>query len=203
MFNVTISSGWGSTETTGITVSKMPHLEYRPDSIGQPCPYYEAKVVSEQGEEVPPMKSAKCSLRGPAVCREYFKNPLETAAHMKDGWMHTGDLVRKDEDGFYFFVTRKSRMIKVAGLRVYPAEIEELLASHPDVLEAAVVKMPDDALGEVPKAVVVLKPETKVAAQELRLFCSEQVAKYKIPAVVDIVEALPKNPGGKILYKML
>jgi long-chain acyl-CoA synthetase len=202
-FNIPITSGWGSTETTGIALSMSTYFDYRTDSIGKPCPYYEVKIVDEAGIEVRANEIGEMLIKGHAVCSEYFHNPEETAKHMRNGWLHTDDLVKKDKDGYFYFVSRKSRMIKAAGLRVYPEEIENVLMTHPNVVEVAVVKIPDSALGDAPKAIVVLKNNAVIKPEDLRKYCAERMAKYKVPVVIEAVARLPRSPSGKILYHKL
>jgi long-chain acyl-CoA synthetase len=202
-FNVAIAPVWGSTETTGIAIATSGHDEYQPGSIGKPCPYYEVKIVDENGNELPSNEIGEMILRGPAVCSGYFENPEETEQHMKNGWLFTKDLVRKDSQGYYYFVSRKSGMMKVAGLRVFPAEIEDVLRTHPEIAEAAVVKVRDRLLGEAPKAVIVLKNGRNLDEKEIRKYCGMRLESYKVPAAIEFRSELPKTPSGKILYRDL
>jgi long-chain acyl-CoA synthetase len=202
-FNIPIIPVWGSTEATGIALAMPVKGECRSGSMGKPCPYYEVKIVDEDGTELDRDEVGEMAVKGPAVCSKYFDNPEETEKHIRDGWLYTGDLVKKDNEGYFYFIGRKSGMIKVAGLRVYPAEIEEVLITHPEVKEAAVVKLQDSVLGEVPKAVVVLKSNSAVNQEELRKYCARRIAKYKVPATIEFVKELPKTPSGKIQYQKL
>lgn len=202
-FNISIIPVWGSTETSGIALAIPIHGDYPPGSIGKPCPYYEVKIIGETGEELNIDEIGEMFIKGPAVCSGYFGNPEETQKTMRDGWLLTDDLVKKDSEGYFYFISRKSRMIKVAGLRVYPSEIEEVLIAHPDVAEAAVAKIQDKVLGEVPKAVVVLKEGAEINQEDLRRYCSKRMAKYKVPAIIEFVKGLPKTVSGKILYQKL
>ena len=201
-FNITITTAWGSTETKGIALAN-PVSKTKPDSMGKPCPYYEIKVVDEMGQEVGIEEIGEMIIRGPANITGYFDNEQESKNLIKDGWLYTGDMVKKDSQGYFYFVARKNRMIKVAGWKVYPNEIEEALASHPDVAESAVTKTDDQTLGEVPRAVVVLKSGAVVTPSDLRRHCAKTLAKYKVPTVIDFVSELPKAPSGKILYQKL
>ena len=130
--------------------------------------------------------------------------PEETAAAFTgDGWFHTEDLAYEDEDGYMFMVGRKKEMIICGGYNIYPREIEELLYTHPAILEAAVVGISDETRGEIPKAFVVLKPNQQVAADEIVSFCKERIAAYKVPRVVEFMSDLPKSATGKILKQRL
>lgn len=194
---------WGSTETTGVAIAISNYEEYRSGSMGKPCPNYEIKIIDEDGNELPPYEIGEMIIRGPGVCKGYFNQPDETQRCMKDGWYYTGDMVWKDSDGYFYFAARKSGMLKVAGLKVSPTEIEDVLMTHPKVSETAVVKANNHTHGEVPKAYIVLKEGTQASAAEIRKYCEERLAKYKIPRIIEFRTKLPKTPGGKILYREL
>ena len=133
----------------------------------------------------------------------YWNRPDETAIALRDGWLYTGDVSRMDEDGYFYIVQRKKDMIIVSGFNVYPNEIEDVLFTHPAVLEAVVIGVPDQYRGEAVKAFIVLKPETTATVAELMEFCKTNLAKYKIPSVIEIVPSLPKSAVGKILRREL
>ena len=141
-------------------------------------------------------------VRGPNVMKGYYKMPEETASALRDGWLYTGDLARVDEEGYFFIVDRKKDMIIVGGYNVYPREVEEVLFAHPGILEAAVVGLPDPNFGEEVNAYVVLK-DPSVSVEDLRAYCSEHLAKYKVPRNFEVLEDLPKNTTGKILRRSL
>jgi long-chain acyl-CoA synthetase len=202
-FNAPIVPVWGSTETTGVALANSPDGEYRAGSVGQPCPRYEARIIDETGKDSDPGEVGELLLRGPAVCQGYYGNTEETAGHMKDGWFHTGDLARRDADNYFYFAGRKSRMMKVAGLKVFPTEIEDVLNSCPGIVEAAVVRTEDSSRGEAPKAVVVLEKGTDLKDMDIRAYCEQKLSKYKIPRVIQFVDQLPKSVGGKVLYREL
>jgi long-chain acyl-CoA synthetase len=202
-FNVSIIPVWGSTETSGIALATPADTGYHPGSMGKPCPYYEIKIIDEAGKELQTGEIGEMVIKGPAVCSGYFENPNETEQHMKDGWLYTDDLVKKDDEGYFYFASRKSGMIKVAGLRVFPTEIEDVLRSHPKIAEAAVVKIRDQLLGETPKAVIVLKEGQSLTKEDIRKFCGKRMEKYKVPNTIEFLPALPKTPSGKILYREL
>lgn len=200
-FGVSILPVWGSTETTGIALATPAEGPFKEGSMGRPCPGYQVKVVDETGVEVPPGRAGEMVIRGPAVCSHYFENPDETARCIRDGWFHTGDLVSRDEEGFYFFVERKARMMKVAGLKVSPLEIEEVLRSHEGIAEVVVVKVEDPLHGELPKAVIVPREGMELDAGEIRRFCEKRLSRNKVPRVIEFRSHLPKTPGGKILWR--
>jgi long-chain acyl-CoA synthetase len=179
-------------------------------SIGLPLPDVEVRVVdAEEGErELPLGEVGEMILRAPQHMAEYWKNPEETAATLRTHgpggpWVHTGDLVYMDEEGYIFIVDRKKDMLKTSGFQVWPREIEEVLAGHPAVLEASVAGIQDALKGEVPKAWVVLKAGHSATENELRAYCRERLAPYKVPAVVEFRQDLPKTMVGKVLRRVL
>jgi long-chain acyl-CoA synthetase len=167
--------------------------------VGPPIPQVELRIVDDQGNTLPPGAVGEIVARGPNVMRGYLNRPAETAAVLRDGWYHTGDLGRVDEDGYYYIVDRKTDLILVGGLNVYPREVELVLTGHPAVAEAAVVGVPDPIRGEAPKAFVILRNGERVTPQELLQWCRQRLANYKIPRSVAVVEDLPRTVTGKIL----
>ena len=159
--------------------------------------------INEEGKEVERGETGEMTVRGGGVCASYYRNPEETAAHMRDGWMHVGDMFRRDADGYLYFAGRKTGMIKVAGLKVYPSEIEDALYAHPGIREAAVVRCADRTHGEVPRAVVALKEAASLDENDVRKHCEKMLARHKVPRVIEIVQELPKTPGGKVSYRQL
>lgn len=202
-FNIRIIPVWGSTETTGIALANSVTGACRPSSMGKPSFSYQVKVLGESGEELPPDVIGVMVVKGPGVCSGYFNNPEETGIYVKDGWFLTGDIVWMDSEGYFYFVGRQTWMMKVAGLKVFPSEIEAVLIKHPKIEEVAVVKVQDSTHGEVPKAVIVLKEGVEMSKDEIRKYCEETLSRYKIPRVVEFRQELPKTPGGKILYREL
>lgn len=200
-FPVPVVPVWGSTETTGIAIANYAGEEMKPGSVGRVMPYYQARLLNEDGEEADDGEIGQLTLAGPGVCGGYFRNDEETAKHMKDGWVHTGDLMKRDTDGHHFFINRESRMIKVAGTRVYPSQVERVIELHKDVLEVAVVRARDKSRGEVPRAVIVLKDGIDGDKASIRRHCEKMLSRQKVPRIIDFVEELPKSPSGKILYK--
>jgi len=202
-FKIPIVPVWGSTETTGIALAAPVQGEHKPGSMGKPCPYFEVRIVDENGEELAPNEVGEMVIKGPAVCSGYFGNPEETKKYMKGGWFFTGDFVKKDSEGYFYFAGRKTGMMKVAGLKVFPTEIEDVLSAHPQINEVAVVKVRDHSHGEIPKAVIVLKDGVKISKVDIRKYCEKRISKYKVPRVIEFLSELPKTPGGKILYRKL
>jgi long-chain acyl-CoA synthetase len=194
---------WGSTETTGIAIANRPGHPYKPGSAGTPCPYYDITLIDSHGGDVVPGHVGEMVVSGPGVCARYFRNPVETGKHMKNGSTHTGDLFIRDANNHYSFVGRLSRMIKAAGLRIYPDEVQAVLNTHPEIAEAAVVRGKHPSRGEVPKAVIVMNAGAPPDAEAIRHFCEERMARYKVPRLYEFVDQLPKTDSGKILYSKL
>jgi acyl-CoA synthetase (AMP-forming)/AMP-acid ligase II len=199
-----IRQGYGMTEASPGT-----HQVYDdefgvipPGCVGRLSPNTEARLVKPgTDEDVEPGATGELLIRGPQVMLGYLNNPEATAETITDGWLHTGDLVRVDSDGVFWIVDRLKELIKYKGYQVAPAELESVLLTHPDVLDAAVVGVPHAEGGEAPKAFVVT--EKPVSAEELMAFVAEQVAPYKKVRSVEFVEQIPKSPTGKILRRLL
>jgi len=179
-------------------------------SIGVPLPDVEVRIVdSDDPERIMGVDEVgEMLLRAPQHMVEYWNNPAETAetlrTHGPGGpWVRTGDLARMDADGFIFIVDRKKDMLKTSGFQVWPREIEEVLATHPAVMEAGVAGVPDQAKGEVAHAWVVLKAGSSATAEELRMYCREHLAPYKVPARIEFRSELPKTMVGKVLRRAL
>jgi long-chain acyl-CoA synthetase len=174
-------------------------------SIGVPIPGTDVRIVDiETGEkEMPFGEPGELIVKGPQVMQGYWKMPEETAKTLRDGWLHTGDIARMDEQGYLYIVDRKKDVINASGFKVYPREVEEVLYQHPDVVEAVAVGVPDEYRGETVKAFVSLRPGEEVSEQELIAFCKERMAAYKYPRFVELVDELPKTVTGKILRREL
>jgi fatty-acyl-CoA synthase len=197
---VVFKQGYGLTEV-GVNCFAMTVEESvaKPGSIGKLLMFTEARLVGEDGAEVPVGEVGELLLKGPHVCKGYWKNPDATAAALDaDGWFHTGDLARRDADGFHYIAGRKKDMIISGGVNVYPAEIEGELLLHPEVRDAAVVGVPHPTWGEVGIAFVVADGEPP-SPDELTAFLGEKLAKYKIPREFVFVDALPRTPYGKVV----
>jgi acyl-CoA synthetase (AMP-forming)/AMP-acid ligase II len=202
-----IIQGYGLTETSPVTNADFMEPERaRPGSVGPAMPDTEEKVVDlETGtKEVAPGEVGELLVRGPQVMKGYFNNPQATAETItEDGWLHTGDIVRMDPDGYVWILDRKKELIKYKGFQVPPAELEGLLLEHPAVADAAVIGKADVEAGEVPKAFVVRKRGASVSADDLMAFVAGKVASFKQVRDVEFVDAIPKNPSGKILRRVL
>jgi fatty-acyl-CoA synthase len=197
--------GYGLTEV-GPNNFYLPESEIKrkPSSVGFPVIHCDMKIVNENNKQVSDGEVGELLLRGPHIFSGYWDEPDETSKTIEsDGWVHTGDLVMRDDEGFYFIVGRKKDMFISGGENVYPTEIEELLYKHPAVLEAAVKGVPDDFWGEVGKAFVTPKPGLSVTGEELKAFLLDKLAKYKIPKYYEICDSLPKSAAGKILKRKL
>ena len=201
-FDCIVLEGYGLSETSPVASFNHPDRERKPGSIGTPIRGVEMRVVDAAGAEVPQGEVGEIAIRGHNIMKGYLNKPDATAeAISADGWFRTGDIGRVDADGYYYIVDRKKDLIIRGGYNIYPREIEEVLYEHPEVAEAAVVGMPHPELGEEVGAAVALKPGATVTPDELRSYVKSQVAAYKYPRRVWIVDALPKGPTGKILKK--
>lgn len=195
------SNGYGMTETTALAIGNGgPDYRARPDSIGLPAAVVDVRVVDPMGEELAAGEVGELCVRGPNVIMGYWNKPEATAETFVNGWLHTGDLARIDEDGFVYIVDRAKDMVIRGGENVYCAEVEAALFEHPAVDDAAVIGVPHDELGEEVGAVLRLKPGTSATADDVRAFLAERIAKFKIPVHYWFRDTeLPRNPGGKIL----
>ena len=197
--------GYGLTETSPVTHINPPAGSPKIASIGLPIPDTEARIVDlETGtREMPVGEVGEITIRGPQVMKGYWNKPEETALVLRDGWLHTGDIAKKDADGYFYIVDRKKDMIIAGGYNIYPREIEEVLFECPKVQEAAVIGIPDSYRGETVKAFVVLKRGVTATAEEIIAFCRERIAAYKAPREVVFRESLPKSGVGKYLRREL
>jgi long-chain acyl-CoA synthetase len=201
-FACQVLEGYGLSETSPVASFNRLDRGRKPGSIGTPVTGVEMRVVDDAGQSVGTGEVGEIAIRGHNVMKGYWRKPDETAAVLgADGWFRTGDLGTVDEDGYFFIVDRKKDLVIRGGFNIYPREIEEVLYEHPAVAEAAVVGIPHPELGEEVAAVIALKPGTAATEDELRAFVKRQVAPYKYPRVVRIVDALPKGPTGKILKR--
>ncbi len=196
----TIFEGYGLSEASPVTHNNPPNRQSKPGSIGVPLPNTEARVVdTESGEtEVPPGEVGELVVRGPQVMSGYLDNPAETSQMLRDGWLYTGDLATMDQDGFFTIVDRKKDMIISGGLNVYPAEVEAVLQSHPDVQECAVVGLPDTIYGEKVTAFVVPVKDKHIDPLEIQKHCASTLAGYKVPKTIEVRDELPRTFLGKL-----
>jgi fatty-acyl-CoA synthase len=202
---VVFKQGFGMTEFGPGIFSMGPEFaESKAGSIGQPNYFVDARVVDDHNRPLPAGQVGELVLKGPSMCSGYFQNPAASREAVDaDGWFHTGDLARCDEDGFYTIVDRKKDMFISGGENVYPVEIEKALYEHPAVAQCAVVGLPDERWGEVGAAVVVLRPGQAAGEAELLDHCRARLARYKVPRRVVFRPALPISAAGKILKREL
>jgi long-chain acyl-CoA synthetase len=199
-FDCKVLEGYGLSETSPVASFNHPDRDRKPGSIGTPIQGVEMRVVDDDGDEVAQGGVGEIAIRGHNVMKGYWNRPDATAGVLDgDGWFRTGDMATVDDDGYFFIVDRKKDMIIRGGYNVYPREIEEVLYEHPAVSEAAVVGVPDEAMGEEVGAAVVLKADA--GADDIRAFVKDRVAAYKYPRVIWFLEELPKGPTGKILKR--
>lgn len=203
--NVFITEAWGMTESTSLGVVNPILGKKKPGSIGLPAPDNDIRIVDlvDGKTEVPRGRPGEMLLKGPSVMKEYWNNPQETAEQLVDGWLHTGDIVVQDEDGFLFIVDRKKDMIIAGGFNIYPREIDEILFQHPKIKEAVTVGIPDPYRGETVKAFIVPREGQTLTAEEIIAFCKEKMAPYKVPKEIEFRAALPQSAVGKVLRKVL
>jgi len=200
----TVAQGYGMTETSPVTHSIAPG-EYRPGSVGTLVAGTEARLVDpETGQDAAPSERGEIWVRGPQIMKGYLNNPEATAHTIDaDGWLHTGDVGVIDADGHTFIVDRLKELIKYKGFQVPPAELEALLLADPHISDAAVIGVPDDEAGEIPKAFVVRAPGADLDAAAVQAFVAARVASYKQVRLVEFVDAIPKSASGKILRREL
>lgn len=202
--DVKVQNLYGQTENSPAATSlKDHHALEKVGSVGEPLPMTQVQVVDEFGDLLPVGQVGEIVVKGPQVMKGYLKNEEATRQALRNGWMYSGDLGRFDEDGLLYIVDRKKDMIIRGGENVYPVEVEEVLYQIPELLEAAVVGVPHQVLGEVPKAFAVLKEGKQLSEQDVITFCSKQLANYKLPVEVMFTESLPRNASGKVLKNLL
>ncbi len=195
-------SGYGLTESAAPNV--LPPLDnVKFGSVGKPVPWVEVKIVDEDGVEVPRGEVGEIIMKGWPITPGYYNQPDLTAQVIKDGWLYTGDLGKFDEDGYLYIVGRKKEVIIVGGLNVYATEVEGVIYKHPKVKEVAVVGVPDKLRGEAVKAVIVPKEGEEITELEIKNFCREHLASYKIPTIIEFRKELPKTGSGKIRKELL
>jgi len=200
-FGCTVLEGYGLSETSPIASFNHLDRERKPGSIGTPVNGVEMKVVDDNGDEVPSGEAGEIVIRGHNIMKGYWKRPEATAEAIRDGWFHSGDIGRVDDDGYFYIVDRKKELIIRGGFNVYPREIEEVIYEHPAVREAAVIGIPHPELGEEVGAAVALKPGSTATEAEIRDHVKANIAAYKYPRHVWFVDELPKGATGKILKR--
>lgn len=196
--HVKVFQGYGLTETSPlITATEPERADEKMASIGRAVPGVEVKIVDESGREVGEGEAGEIVTRGPHVMKGYFRRPGETAERIRGGWLYTGDIGRRDREGYYYHLGRKDDLIITGGLNVYPAEIENMLYEHPAVQDVVAFPIPDEKRGKVIGAAVVLRPGTSVAEKELLSFLRANLAIFKVPQKIVIRESLPRTSTGK------
>jgi acyl-CoA synthetase (AMP-forming)/AMP-acid ligase II len=209
---ILVSQGYGMTEASPVThVGYITPEMYRPASIGQPVALTECRIIDVtekniDGQEVAQGEPGELVMRGPQIMMGYWKEPQATAAVLRDGWYFSGDVVRRDAEGFYYVLDRSKEMIKYKGFPVAPAEVESVLLEHAAVRDCGVIAKPDLAAGEIPCAFVVLREGFAASAaldQQLRGFVADRLAHHKQPREIHFVDAVPRTPSGKILRREL
>lgn len=206
-----LSQGYGAGETTGglVLLSALDHADAmagHPErllSCGRPFGESEVRLVDENGQEVAPGEIGEITVSGPDVFAGYWQAPELSAQALRDGWLHTGDLARTDDEGFMYIVDRKKDMIISGGFNIYPTEVEQALYQHPAVYEACVFGVPDKLWGESVKAMIVLKPGETATPADLIEHCRKQLADFKKPRSVELLAELPKNANGKVARKQM
>jgi len=199
------NTGYGLTEVSGIiTANTAEYLRDKPETVGPAMPCYETRIVDDAGNDAPAGSPGELWVRGAQVVAGYWNRPEATAEDITDGWFHTGDIATIDEDGFIEIVDRKKEMVLRGGENVYCSEVESALFEHPAVAEAAVFGVPDERLGEEVGAAAVIRPGASLSAEELRTWCGERLAKFKIPKYLWMrSEPLPRNANGKFVKREL
>ena len=187
-----------------IVVLDRTHYATKPMSVGVPLPFYEMRIVDENGKDLPPNEVGEIVGRGPLMMPHYYKRPDVTAQAIKDGWLYSGDMGYVDDDGFLFLVDRKKDMIISGGVNVYPRDIEEVIVQHPSVREVAVFGVPDDKWGETPLAAVILREKGSISPSELKKWINEHVeARYQQVGDVAIMDDFPRSTAGKTLKRVM
>jgi long-chain acyl-CoA synthetase len=202
-FNCKVFEAYGLSEASPAVSTNYHDRPTKPGSIGQPMPEVEVRIVDDQDEDVPAGAVGELLVKGPNVSSGYYKLPEETARTFINGWLHTGDMARLDEDGYLYLMERKKDLILRGGFSIYPRDIEEILHKHPAIQDVAAIGVPAPMMGEEIKVYVVLKEGMTVVAEEILQYCQSQLAKYKWPKFIEFTNSLPRNPMGKILRKEL
>lgn len=202
-FGIPLLEGYGLTEASPVVSLNPLKGKRKAGSIGLPIPEVKIKIVDDNDNEVATGQIGELCVQGPNVMKGYFNNDKETNETLKNGWLKTGDMAKKDDEGYLYIMDRKKDMVNVRGLNVYPREIEEILYQNPEIKEAAVIGIADPHKGEVPKGFVVLKSKSAISEHDIINYLKQRLALYKVPRKIEIRESLPKNASGKILKRVL
>lgn len=201
---VVLTNGYGLTESGPTSIiQRRVDAANKPGSIGVPTFHTAARIVNADGVDMAPGETGEILLRGPSTMAGYWKNPAGTADALRDGWLYTGDLGYRDEEGAFYIRGRKKEMIISGGENIYPAEVERVLSQHPDIAEAAIFGVPDEKWGEVGYAVICLKAEKKLTKDKVIGFLNDRIARFKIPKYVTFMDELPKAASGKVAKRVL
>ncbi|MBC8461159.1 MAG: AMP-binding protein [Deltaproteobacteria bacterium] len=195
---------YGCTEASPcITILSAKDSLRKDGSVGRALPFLEARIVDKDNRILPPDEVGELICRGPNVMQGYYRNPEGTEKAIQNGWLHTGDLARMDDEGFFYIVDRKKEMIVSGGENIYPKEIEDVLIKHPAISDVVVIGVPDPDWGESVKAFVVAREGQTIDEQEVVSFCKKNLASYKKPKAVAFISEIPRNPSGKALKRLL
>ncbi|NLB88162.1 MAG: long-chain fatty acid--CoA ligase, partial [Syntrophomonadaceae bacterium] len=200
-----ITEGYGLSESSNVLTCTPLYTKRIVGSVGIPWPDVDIRIVDlENGtEDMPTGEPGELIAKGPQIMSGYWKNPEETAIALRDGWLYTGDIATMDEDGYIFIVDRKKDMILCSGFNVFCREIDEVLYTHPKVLDACTIGIPDPKRGETPKVFVILRPGETMTEDEVKEHCRKSLAPYKVPTHVEFIEELPRTSVGKPMRNAL
>ena len=200
-----VCEGYGTTETACLATSTPWGGTIKPGTVGVPLPDTDVKIVSidDPDQEVEYGETGEIAIKGPQIMMGYYNKPEETAEALREGWFYTGDIGKFDEDGYLTIVDRKKDMIIAGGYNIYPVELDDVLMSHPKVLEACTIGLPHDYRGETVKAFIVIKAGEELTEHDVVSYCKENLAAYKVPKIIEFIDELPKSAVGKILRRKL
>ena len=201
-FGVPILEMYGMTENAA-TLTSNPLDKQKEGSVGLPLPGMLIRVADEEDRDLPAGEVGEVLAQGPGIMRGYYNKPELTDKALRGGWYHTGDLGRLDEDGFLYIVDRKDDMINAGAFKIYPRDVEEVFYTHPGIMDCAIIGVPDERLGQAPVAFVALNPGAGLTAEDLKEFCRDRIANYKVPRRFHFVDELPRTAQGKVMKRLL